>query len=303
MEQRMPKALRFGLRVLRDFFFRNHGLLLTGAVAYNMMLSLIPLSAVLMVVFSKFFDQDLLMEGLTAEVALIAPGFVPTLSDVLLGFLRNRDVVGWIGLLVLLFFSSLAFRVLEDSIAIIFHKPLPTLKRKFWVSALMPYLFILIVAAGLIVVTSANALLDAHGRLERKFPLVDSIIQNHMGQIVYISGVLGLVLLFTMFYKIMPVAKVSFRRALAGGITAAILWEIARYLLVIYYTKVSIVNVIYGSMATIIIVLLTLEVVALILLLGAQVIADLQRNANLGIPWYVDPEDIDPGEDPGQFYS
>lgn len=303
MEQRMPKALRFGLRVLRDFFFRNHGLLLTGAVAYNMMLSLIPLSAVLMVVFSKFFDQDLLMEGLTAEVALIAPGFVPTLSDVLLGFLRNRDVVGWIGLLVLLFFSSLAFRVLEDSIAIIFHKPLPTLKRKFWVSALMPYLFILIVAAGLIVVTSANALLDAHGRLERKFPLVDSIIQNHMGQIVYISGVLGLVLLFTMFYKIMPVAKVSFRRALAGGITAAILWEIARYLLVIYYTKVSIVNVIYGSMATIIIVLLTLEVVALILLLGAQVIADLQRNANLGIPWYVDPEDIDLTDDPGQLYS
>lgn len=299
----MPKALRFGVRVLRDFFFRNHGLLLTSAVAYNMMLSLIPLSAVFMVVFSKFFDQDLLMEGLTAEVALIAPGFVSTLSDVLLGFLRNRDVVGWIGLLVLLFFSSLAFRVLEDSIAIIFHKPLPTLKRKFWVSALMPYLFILIVAAGLILVTSANALLDAHGRLERKFPWVDGIIQNHMGQIVYISGVLGLVLLFTMFYKIMPVAKVSFRRALAGGITAAILWEIARYLLVIYYTKVSIVNVIYGSMATIIIVLLTLEVVALILLLGAQVIADLQRNANLGIPWYEDPEDIDPTDDPGQLYS
>lgn len=303
MEQRMPKALRFAVRVLRDFFFRNHGLLLTGAVAYNMMLSLIPLSAVLMVVFSKFFDQDLLMEGLTAEVALIAPGFVPTLSDVLLGFLQNRDVVGWIGLLVLLFFSSLAFRVLEDSIAIIFHKPLPTLKRKFWVSALMPYLFILVVAAGLIVVTSANALLDAHGGLGRKFPWIDSIIQNHMGHIVYISGVLGLVLLFTMFYKIMPVAKVSFRRALAGGITATILWEIARYLLVIYYTKVSIVNVIYGSMATIIIVLLTLEVVALILLLGAQVIADLQRNANLGIPWYEDPEDLDPIEDPGHLYS
>lgn len=299
----MPKAFRFAVRVLRDFFFRNHGLLLTGAVAYNMMLSLIPLSAVLMVVFSKFFDQDLLMEGLTAEVALIAPGFVPTLSDVLQGFLRNRDVVGGIGLLVLLFFSSLAFRVLEDSIAIIFHKPLPTLKRKFWVSALMPYLFILIVAGGLIVVTSANALLDAHGRLERQFPWVDGIIQNHMGQIVYLSGVLGLVLLFTMFYKIMPVAKVSFRRALAGGITAAILWEIARYLLVIYYTKVSIVNVIYGSMATIIIVLLTLEAVALILLLGAQVIADLQRNANLGIPWYEDPENVDPAEDPGHLYS
>jgi uncharacterized BrkB/YihY/UPF0761 family membrane protein len=50
------------------------------------------------------------------------------------------------------------------------------------------------------------------------------------------------------------------------------------------------VNVIYGSMATIIIVLLTMEAIALILLLGAQVIADLQRSANAGIAWHEDPE-------------
>ena len=291
MEKRTPKTLRFASRVLRDFFLRNHGLLLTGAVAYNMMLSLIPLSAVVMVGFSQFFDQKLLMESVTAEVSLIAPGFAPTLTDVLDGFLQNRKVVGWVGLLVLLFFSSMAFRVLEDSIAIIFHRPLPTLKRKFWVSALMPYLFILIVAGGLILVTSANAIIDAQSQLRHPFPKLDEIIHHQIGRIVYAIGLLGLVLLFTMFYKIMPVAKVSFRRALTGGLTATILWEITRHLLVAYYTKVSIVNVVYGSMATIIIVLLTLEAVALILLLGAQVIADLQRNANAGIPWHEDPEE------------
>lgn len=126
-----------------------------------MMLSLIPLSAVLMVVFSHFFPQQLLLESLTSEVNLIAPGFGKTLTDVLEGFLRNRQVVGWIGGIGLLFFSSLAFRVLEDSIAIIFNRRLPDLKRAFWVSALMPYLFILIVAFGLIIITSANALIDA----------------------------------------------------------------------------------------------------------------------------------------------
>ena len=291
MVKRMPKTVRFAGRVLRDFFLRNHGLLLTGAVAYNMMLSMIPLSAVLMVVFSHFFDERLLMEILANEVSLIAPGFVPTLTEVLGGFLRNREVVGWIGLLVLLFFSSMAFRVLEDSIAIIFHRPLPTLKRKFWVSAMMPYLFILIIAGGLILVTSANAVIDAQSRIHRTFPKLDAIIHNHIALIIYLLGVLGLVLLFTLFYKIMPVAKVSFRRALAGGITAAVLWEITRHLLVAYYTKISIVNVVYGSMATIVIVLLTLEAIALILLLGAQVIADLQRNANAGIPWHEDPEE------------
>jgi uncharacterized BrkB/YihY/UPF0761 family membrane protein len=94
----------------------------------------------------------------------------------------------------------------------------------------------------------------------------------------------------------MPVAKVSFTRALAGGFTAAVLWEIIRHLLVSYYTRISVVNVVYGSMATIIIVLLTLEAVALVILLGAQVIADLQRNANRGLPWHVDPEALDEAE-------
>jgi membrane protein len=297
MKDYLPKLVRFASRVLHDFFMRNHGLLLTSAVAYNMMFSLIPLSAVLVVVSSNFVDQRLLMESLTAEVALIAPGFVPTLTEVLQGFLANRQVVGWIGLLVLLFASSLAFRVLEDSIAIIFHRPMPTLKRKFWVSALMPYLFILIVTVGLILVTSAIAIIDAQSQIRHAFPQIDLVLRNHLGLIIYLTGVLGMVLLFTLLYKIMPVAKVSFRRALAGGLTAAILWEITRHLLVAYYTKVSMVNLLYGSMATLIIVLLTMEAVALILLLGAQVIADLQRSANLGIPWHQTPAETD-GSDP-----
>lgn len=295
MESRMPKILRFASRVLRDFFLRNHGMLLSGAVAYNMMLSLIPLSAVMMVFISHFLDQRLLMESLTAEVSLLAPGFAPTLTEVLDGFLKNRQVVGWIGVLVLLFFSSMAFRVLEDSIAIIFHRPLPTLKRKLWVSALMPYLFILIVAAGLILITSANAIIDAQSPLLREIPGLDAVVHNHIGSIIYLTGVLGLVFLFTLLYKIMPVARVSYRLALAGGLTAALLWEITRHILVAYYTKVSMVNVVYGSMAAIIILLLTMEAVALILLLGAQVIADLQRNANAGLAWHVDPEDVSKG--------
>jgi membrane protein len=52
------------------------------------------------------------------------------------------------------------------------------------------------------------------------------------------------------------------------------------------------VNVIYGSMATIVIVLLIMEAVALILLLGAQLIADLQSSSNAGIPWYEEPENL-----------
>ncbi len=290
MSGRAPKLIRFISRVLRDFFLRNHGLLLTGSVAFNVMLSLLPLCSVLMVVFSRLFDRRLLMDTLKAEVALIAPGFVPTLAEVLDGFLDNRGVVGGIGLVTLIFFSSKAFRVLEDAFAIIFHHPLPALRRKFWVSALLPYLFILIVAAGLIIITSANAVIDARFGILRRFPEVKQLIDPYVGLLIYLSGVMGLVLLFTLLYKIMPVARVSFGRALAGGFTAAALWEITRHLLVAYYTHIAAVNVIYGSMTTIVIVFLTMEAAALILLLGAQVIAELQHNADAGLAWHEDSE-------------
>ena len=47
-----------------------------------------------------------------------------------------------------------------------------------------------------------------------------------------------------------------------------------------YFANLSMMNVVYGSLATAIIVLLTLEVAALILLLGAQVIAELERKSD-----------------------
>jgi hypothetical protein len=63
-----------------------------------------------------------------------------------------------------------------------------------------------------------------------------------------------------------------------GGFTAAILWEILRHFLVKYFTTAYFVNTIYGSMATTVIVLLTLEAAALIVLLGAQYLRAQQGN-------------------------
>lgn len=290
----LPNFLRFARRVLSDFFLHNHGLLLTAAVAQNMMLSLIPLSAVLLVLFSAFFEPTLLLETIASEVALVTPGFAPTVSEVLKGFQQSRELVGWIGGVTLFFFSSMAFRVIQDAIAIIFHRPVPTLKRRFWVSVMVPYLFVLIVVMGLIALTALNSIIDAQRQREYGFFGIGLLKDGFINFVVYLIGVCGLVLLFMLFYKIMPVARISFRRALAGGLTATVLWEGVRYLLVAYYTKFSAVNVIYGSMATIIVVLLTMEAIALILLLGAQVIADLQRSANAGVPWHEEPPEPPP---------
>jgi uncharacterized BrkB/YihY/UPF0761 family membrane protein len=47
--------------------------------------------------------------------------------------------------------------------------------------------------------------------------------------------------------------------------------------LIWYYAAISMVNVIYGSIAITVVALLSIEVVTIILLLGAQVIAELEH--------------------------
>jgi YihY family inner membrane protein len=102
---------------------------------------------------------------------------------------------------------------------------------------------------------------------------------------------IGLIMMLTSIYMVMPTAKVGLKRALIGGITSACLWEIVRTFLVWYFDNISIVNVVYGSLATVIIVLLSLEVAAVIILVGAQIIAELEHSAERGLPWYIDPDD------------
>ena len=59
--------------------------------------------------------------------------------------------------------------------------------------------------------------------------------------------------------------------------TVGLLWEATRHILLWYFSTLSVVGVVYGSLATTIVGLLSLEVASIILLLGAQVIAEYER--------------------------
>jgi len=103
------------------------------------------------------------------------------------------------------------------------------------------------------------------------------------GMALYILGIAGEVLMISSIYLVRPVARVKFLYALIGGVTATVLWEITRRVLVWYYAAVSMVNVIYGSIAITVVALLSIEAVTVILLLGAQVIAELEHKSDESI--------------------
>jgi membrane protein len=89
--------------------------------------------------------------------------------------------------------------------------------------------------------------------------------------------VAGEIFVLTSVYLVMPVGRLRLSHALIGGVTAAVLWEITRHVLVWYLATLSQVSVVYGSLTTAIVVLLSLEIAATLLLFGAQVIAEYEQ--------------------------
>ncbi|MFO7647069.1 MULTISPECIES: YihY/virulence factor BrkB family protein [Halomonas] len=285
----LPRVGRFLWRVITAFL-RNRGILLAGGVGYNILLSIVPLFALLVVLLARVVDEAHLLGVLSVQARHLAPAHAEVLLEAVRALLDSREVIGIFGFPVLLLFSSFAFRMLEDALAIIFHAPdAHPHGRSAWVSVLMPYAFMLVLGAGLLALTllvtlasSVNALWLA--LFDRELPLA-GLSETALN----LTSFLGVFLLFSAIYKVLPVVKVALRRAIVGGLVAALLWEGVRLLLVYYFANISFVNAVYGSLATLIVVLLSLEVGAIILLLGAQVIAELERNARLGLAWHVDP--------------
>lgn len=269
-------------------FGRNKGLLLAGAVGYNTLLSIVPLFGVLLVVLSTIFDEQQLLSIVALELRTLVPGYSDTITEALAAFLAERGVVGTVGFVVLLFFSSIAFRILEDAFAVIFRHVKTDQTRSFLVSALLPYLMIGGAGLGLIAITILTGIVDALSTKEVTLGEVSLSFAGASALLVEVVGFLSVAILLTTLYLVMPVAKVRLKRALIGGICAALLWEIIQRVVVWYFTNISLVNVLYGSLATVIIVLLTMELAAFIILLGAQVIAELELNAIEGRPWYVE---------------
>jgi membrane protein len=266
----------FLLRVLRGFK-RNQGLLLSSAVAYNTLLSIVPMSILALIALSHFMGEEQLFHTLTTYLEMVMPGYATTLTGQVRVFLEHRRVIGIIHFLVMLFFSSIAFSMLENAMSVIFFQRVRIQRRNFLVSAIIPYVYVLSIGLGIALVSFIAGALEILGTKQLLLLGWRLSLEGTSIVALYALGILGEVLMLTSIYLVMPGVRIAFRHALIGGTTATILWEITRSILVWYYAHLSLVNLIYGSIATVVVALLSVEAVALIILLGAQVIAELER--------------------------
>jgi YihY family inner membrane protein len=269
------RLFNFLVRVVRGFM-RNQGLLLAGALAYYTLLSIVPMSILTLIGLSHFVKEDSLFQTLSTYVGMVMPGYAAILSEQVRVFLAHRHAVGIIGVLAMLFFSSMAFGVLQSAMSVILVHRVRTQPRNFLISAVIPYLYMLSIGLAIVLVSFTTAALEILETRQLMLFGWSLSLELTFRVVLYIMGVVSEVLMLTSIYVFMPVVRVRSRHALIGGLTATILWEITRHVLVWYYSTLSMVNVIYGSFATAVVALLTAEAIALIVLLGAQVIAELE---------------------------
>ena len=272
----MAQPGTFAVRVLQAFR-ANQGLLLAGAVAYYTLLSLVPLLILLLIALSQVIDQGQLLITLGRYLEWLIPGQSAAVISELERFLDHRGVIGWVLLATMVFFSSLAFTVLENAMSVIFLHRVVIRRRHFIVSAVIPYFYILFLGLGLLSMTLVSGSLQAIGAESIDFLGREWSLRGFSGVLLYLFGVGGEVLVLTSIYLVMPVGRPSWRHALVGAVAATVLWEITRHVLVWYFGTLSQVSMVYGSLTTSIVVLLSLEIGATLLLLGAQVIAEYER--------------------------
>ncbi|AMO24703.1 virulence factor BrkB family protein [Ramlibacter solisilvae] len=280
----------FAWRVLKAFK-KNQGLLLAGAVAYYALLSVVPLLILTVIALSHVIDRMELLSTLGRYLEWLIPGQSGAIIGELRNFLDHREVVGWLLLGTMLFFSSLAFTVLENAMAVIFLHRFAIRKRRYLVSAVLPYAYILCLGFGVLIVTLVAGSLQALGQESIDLLGHEWSLKGVSGVLLYLLGFAGEIFVLTSLYMVMPVGHLSWRHALIGGATAALLWEITRHVLVWYFSTLSQVNVVYGSLTTAIVVLFSLEIGASLLLLGAQVISEYER---IGLPQPTDSQPLKP---------
>ena len=266
----------FALQVLKGFR-ANQGLLLAGAVAYYALLSIVPLLILSVIALSHWVDQTELLRTIGRYLEWLVPGQSGAIVAELAKFLAHRELMGWVLFGSMLFFSSLAFTVLENAMSVIFHHRVLTRRRHFLVSAIIPYCYILSLGLGLLLVTLVAGSLQAMGQNRIDFLWRSWSLEGVSGLLLYLLGLAGEIFVLTSVYLVMPVGRPSLQHALIGGVAATLLWELSRHALVWYFSTLSQIGTVYGSLTTAIAVLLSLELGATLLLLGAQVISEYER--------------------------
>jgi len=247
-----------------------------AAISLYGILSFIPLFILTMLVTNYIFgSHPEVQRELIDAFQEFNPYFSESLRDQLGQIERKKTVLGWVGIITLIWFSSMIFSAIETAMNTIFRS---RQNRNYFVSKLLAISMIPMAwAVGIVSVgvTYVSTILAQQPFLSKKEFLFISLLQGDL--VSYILPYLATVAFFTIVYKVIPTVKVSFGSALIGAAVFSALMEIAKHFFTWYVSHYTRYNIIFGSLEAVVILVVWVFYVALILLFCAELISSYQR--------------------------
>ena len=248
-----------------------------AAIALYAILSAIPLFILTLIAAGSFFSSN---PNIQTDIVGAVQNFHPYFSEALLqqlGKIEGKSkILGWIGVLGLVWLSAAIFNAVESALNIIFRS---RHKRNYFVSKLMAVCMIPTawIIGGLSVLISYLTALFARESLVLPGKIEFSLTMPAQIVLRYIIPYLMVVILVTAIYRIIPTLKIRFSVALAGSAIFAFLLEIAKQFFTSYLTNYTRYNVIFGSLETVVILVIWVFYVALIFLFCAEMMSSYER--------------------------
>ena len=243
---------------------------LAASVSFFAFLSLFPFFLFVISLASLFVDRSAALAKLEEYARLFPPSVSGNVMDILRGMLKSGGVLSVVSFLALVYSSFMVFSQMRSALNRILGF---TRVATGWLATLKTFSFFLITALAIVlIVLSGGALFVIAEKLGR-LPLVRSYYFVLPAYVL----VEGFFLAFS--YRYLSYGKFGFKRALAGGFMAAILWEALKHLFGWYVSAISTLTALPGVIGSITLLQLWLFFSIGVYFAGAQLCLSLGRPA------------------------
>jgi membrane protein len=251
------------LNLVADRFSRHEGPQNAAALSYTTLLSLVPLMTVTLAVFSAFPVADRVYEMIQD---FVFENFVPTSGELLQqhlsDFSAKASKLTGTGAAVLVVVALLMMATIDRALNAIWEvKAKRSFASKFLIYWAVLSLGPLLIGASVLVTSYIISL-----------PILSEAASTGIGRtLLGLAPVVASATAFTMIYAVVPNRRIRLLHAVAGGVFAALLFEVAKRGFGFYITQFPTYEAIYGALATVPIFLVWLYLSWTIVLLGAEV--------------------------------
>jgi membrane protein len=244
-----------------------------AAIAYYVILSLFPLLLGLVSVLGFFLPYASVRQEVSDTLKQVLPGSSELVQQTLDNVVAMRGTAGITSLLLLLWSGSGLFGAIGRAIDRAWNV---RTRRHFVILKLRD--FAMIVGAGVLFLFSTSLSTVAH--------FFDRLARAASFWVLAVGGrAVGFVLTFALFmliYKFMPNTRTYWRWTWPGGLVVTAFFQGGTYVFVFYLANFANYQSVYGSLGSVIVLLLWIYLSAIVVIFGAELNSELQR-MSLGV--------------------